>query len=202
MQNHLIWNTLVSHTRKGKFLPVDAFVSAEFSGSDTKELFEKNLKTQPLDWEYRTKNVKYTINKDCYRAKEFNKVDWNSSIVVFGCSNVFGVGLDDSDTVCSVLEKITGVPVVNLGVGGSSINFSLHNSAILSNFYPTPLAVVHLWTEESRCVYYTKRKVVSYGAWNNEENSYADKWIADEYNYKTNAMFASLLSQQDRKSVV
>jgi hypothetical protein len=172
-------------------------MSKIFAESDTEELFNANLKTQPADWEYRTKPINYTYNKDFYRTGEFKNLDWANSIVIFGCSNVFGVGQDEYDTVSSTVERLVGMPVINMGVGGSSINFSLHNSIIMSREYPTPKAVVHLWTEESRCVYYSKKKLFNLGSWNRRERyDYFNAWTADPYNYKTNALFASLISQQ------
>jgi hypothetical protein len=196
MQNQMIWNTMLDRVRKNKFLPVDCNISKQFAGSDTEELFNANLKTQSANWEYRTKPVNYTYNKDFYRTGEFKNLDWAKSIVIFGCSNVFGVGQDEHDTVSSTLERLAGIPVINMGVGGSSINFSLHNSIIMNQSYPTPHAVVHLWTEESRCVYYAKKKLFNLGSWKHGHGNYFDAWTTEMYNYKTNALFASLISQQ------
>jgi len=83
-----------------------------------------------------------------------------------------------------------------MGVGGTSINFSLHNSIIMGRAYPTPKAVIQLWTEESRCVHYTKKELVNSGSWNTAPGDYHAAWTSDPYNYKINALFASLISQQ------
>lgn len=195
MQNYLIFNTITSLVKKNQFLPVDSNVGPNFSGTDTKELFEKNLKTLPLDWEYRNKIIKYTLNSNGYRTKEFKKIDWANSIVVFGCSDVFGDGLDDEDTICSQLEKITGIPVINMGIGGSSITYSLHNSIILKDGYPTPRAVVHLWTDYNRTVYYRRNHVQSYGSWNLEKNNYMDVWSSSKHHGATHALMASITNK-------
>jgi hypothetical protein len=195
MQNYLIFNTIPSLIKKNQFLPVDCNVSTTFSGQDTEDLFKKNLKTQPADWEYRNKTVRYTLNSRGYRTKEFKTIDWANSIVMFGCSNVFGVGVDDEDTISSQLEKITGIPVVNLGVGGSSITYALHNSIILKDGYPTPRAVVQLWSDYTRTVYYERNQVQSYGSWNLEKNNYMDVWSKSKYHGATHGLIASMTSK-------
>jgi len=196
MQNFLIFKTIPKLIKQGKFLPVDSEVNSLFSGTDTEELFQKNLKTKPENWKYRSAPVRYTYNKDCYRTRNFNEIDWNKSIVIFGCSNVFGVGVDDSETISTYLESITNRPVINMGVGGSSITYSFHNSIILKANYPMPLAVVHLWTDYSRTVYYYRNSLKSYGSWNMEENNYMDLWSKSEHHGMTHALFASLSSKQ------
>lgn len=130
--------------------------SWDFFGMDDFETYQKNLKTQSEDWYYRRNSIKYTLNSEGYRTKEFNDIDWESSIVMFGCSHVFGTGNDDSHTISSFLEKYTGIPVVNLGMGGSSIQFALHNSLMLFKKYGIPKAVVYGWTSLTRYLLYQK----------------------------------------------
>jgi hypothetical protein len=195
MQNYLIFKTVQDLIKKHQFLPVDYKIDKYFSGTDTKKLFKENLKTQPDDWIYRNRKITYTLNSRGYRTNEFKKIDWANSIVVFGCSNVFGIGLDDQDTICKQLEKITGIPVVNMGVGGSSITFSLHNAIILRDGYPTPKAVVNLWPGPDRTVYYYKNKVENCGVWNAVPNGYMDVWTSDESHGMTHALLASITSK-------
>ena len=42
--------------------------NVSFSGSDTKELFEHNLKTQTNDWYYRTDQISYVRNNIGHRC--------------------------------------------------------------------------------------------------------------------------------------
>ena len=185
----------MSLIKKNQFLPVDDNTSSDFAGTDTKKLLEKNLKTQTGNWEYRNKPVRYTINNRGYRTAEFKKIDWANSIVLFGCSIAFGVGLDDADTISSQLEKITGIPVVNLGASGSSITYSLHNSIILKDGYPTPRAVIHLWTDHNRTVYYRRNRIQCYGPWNLEKNNYMDVWSNSNHHAATHALMASITNK-------
>lgn len=147
-----------------------------FLSQQEKELYERALTTAPDDWHYRTKEVRYDINTSDYRAPEWCDIDWKNAICVFGCSHVFGEGLALDETVCYQLEQLTGRPVVNLGVTGSSPIFSYHNSLILDMFYPTPYAVVHAWSHYDRLPYYTEKLVKRLGPWSGTE---WDEWDTD-----------------------
>lgn len=159
---------MTSYFTATKFLPASAtsnFKVVNFFGSDTNELFQSNLKTKPSDWEYRTKSVTYTLNSDSYRCPEWSDIDWKNSCVIFGCSHVFGIGLDDSDTISSQLSKLINRPVINMGMGGTSMQYSFYNSVILHNNYPTPWAVVQLWTSPDRITFYNNQKLINIGQW-------------------------------------
>lgn len=143
----------------------------DFHGYDSKELFEYNLKKKPENWFYRKNSVKYTLNSLGYRTKEFDDIDWKNSIVIFGCSLVFGTGVDDEHTIPYFLEQISGIPVVNLGIGSASIQTSLHNGIILSDSkYSIPKAIVSFWTQLNRHQIYGKKYINLYGSWNEEHS--------------------------------
>lgn len=188
-------DTIPNSVRKNNFLLVDTFISKKFSGTDTAELFERNLKTQPEDWYYRHNPVTYTTNSLGYRAPDFNRVDWANSVVIFGCSYVFGIGVDDTDTLPHRLSEILGMPVINMGVSGSSISYSLHNSIMLRDQYPTPKAVVQMWSGYDRTVYYHKKTLNACGPWNLNECEYARVWTDDPSHAETHAIIASKTSK-------
>lgn len=162
---------------------------------DSRELYQKNLNTQPIDWYYRKSQVTYTVNKHKYRTTEFKNIDWTNSIVVFGCSIVFGVGLTDDDTIDKRLSSLLNVPVINMGMPGSSIQLSWFNSIILKNI-GNPLAVVQLWTGLERTCYFNKRSVDWYGSWNLQKNNYMDIYNKDPSHGKVHAMMASLTNKK------
>ncbi len=149
---------------------IDGGFTLNYNCSDSKELFEQNLKIQPDDWYYRTHPVKYTLNSLGYRTKEFDDIDWKESIVMFGCSQVFGTGVTDEHTIPYFLEQLSGRPVINMGIGGSSIQTALHNSIILNDSkYPTPKAIIYAWTALSRFQIYKENHVDFNGTWNKKE---------------------------------
>jgi len=133
-----------------------------FSGSDQEKLFRKNLKRSDKDWIYRTKEIEYSYNEYGFREKSFNDVDWQNSIVMFGCSNVQGIGLAKEDTIARQLENIMQIPVVNLGIGGSSIDIACWNSTVLHEYYPRPRAVVQVWSSLNRYADVTNHRIRSY----------------------------------------
>jgi len=184
------------HLKKNKFIPVNNSDGVrEWAGMDTPLLYEKNLKIQPQDWYYRTNLVKYTNNSNGYRTTEFDKINWADSIVIFGCSNVYGVGVDDSHTISCQLENILKIPVINLGQGGTSMNFNLHNSVILADGYPTPKAVIMGWPAYDRCMTYNQTGVENYGSWSFEKYNYMDLWTKNKYNPQANAIIAQKMFQ-------
>lgn len=154
----------------------------------------KNGKFLPVDTTDITSE--YILNSDGYRTEEFESVDWANSVVILGCSEVFGLGLDECHTVGSFLSDLLQLPVVNLGVSSSSIMFSLHNSLILNQSYPIPKAVVHLWTEYSRVVSYHHHGLTHHGAWDLDKDNYMIEWAVDDVNPATHALFCQMISHQ------
>jgi hypothetical protein len=186
---------LIENIKQGNFLSVDTVdINENFAVSDSEELFLKNLKTMPTDWYYRTNKVNYVINSQGYRTQEFNKIDWANSIVMFGCSTVFGIGVDNQHTISHFLSELLDMPVINLGVSSTSITYSLHNALILNQYYPTPKAVINLWTEYSRITYYLDDKIDNKGSWN--EDSFIHEWLRHDSNPATHAVFAQMISHQ------
>ena len=174
------------------FLAKDIPTNNKFSGFDTEELYQKHLLSQPTDWYYRNNDITYTVNSQGYRTVEFNQIDWTNSIVFIGCSNVYGVGIDDSHTLDKELSKLTNCPVINLGAGGTSIEFSLYNSVILRELYPTPKAVIQLWTGIHRYTQFLlDDKVFNHGSWNYQ--------IDDKYNTEINLTMHGYLNIKSSK---
>lgn len=159
---------------------------------DTEELYKKNLKEQSEDWYYRSTKVEYKINTAGYRTKEFDQINWAKSIVIFGCSCVFGVGVSEEDTISGQLQNMVNIPVINLGSAGSSSLFTLHNSMLLNESYPTPRAIVSVWTSPYRMPHYTKDKVNHCGNWNYDIHKIGYYWNIEKHNaithLKLNAM--------------
>jgi len=117
--------------------------------NDTEKRYIENLELMPEDWHYRTKPVHYSINEHGYRTIPLDEVDWSRSVVMFGCSELMGMGLADDERICYQLSKLLDVPVINLGKNATSINFSLYNNLVLKRSHK-PLGVVNQWTELSR----------------------------------------------------
>ena len=163
---------------------------------DSRELFKKNLKSQPLDWRYRNMNVTYRVNSLGYRTQEFNMIPWHKSIVLFGCSYVFGVGCSLKETIAAHLSVLTKVPVINMGAPGSSPMFSLHNSTILSAIYPKPLAVIFGSSSAQRCPLYLSDSTVHCGQWKEDISGLGKSWRRFDSHMNTHLKMTRLTAQQ------
>jgi hypothetical protein len=154
---------------------------------------------------YGTRGCQLTINSLNYRCPEFEQVDWNKSVVVFGCSNVFGVNLNDADTICAQLEKIIDRPVINMGVPASSISYSVFNQVILAEKNYNPYAVINIWTSPNRLTLFSPNYPYHAGPWtdrlsNKNINARALISIFHAWNIKeSNPSLYSLLLQRFAK---
>jgi hypothetical protein len=148
-----------------------------FWAQDTKQEFYRNANRLMTNWLYDVEEVTYTINSRGYRAQELGNIDWANSIVLLGCSFVFGEGVDDQDTIASQLSTITKLPVVNLGVCGSGLQWQLHNMTLLRRHFPAPKAVICLWPDAGRDLYYiSPYEVFNGGPWNMTQGNSTDHW--------------------------
>jgi len=153
--------------------------NAEFVGSDTEELFKRNLQTMPPDWEWRHTTVKYSVNSQRYRCPEFETIDCSNSILMLGCSVVFGVGLDDSQICSKHLADLINKPVINLGYSGSSVMFHWANTCRLIENNINPRGVVYIWPQASRiCEFQNDPNIMNHGPWSvGSKNNWAESWI-------------------------
>jgi hypothetical protein len=142
-----------------------------FAGTDTKELFEINLKKMPGDWHYRHATVSYDVNSDGYRELEFSTINWNDSVVIFGCSHVFGIGLAQEETLSARLSQLLGVPVVNMGIGASSIYHAFYNQVCLKEMGVCPRAIVNVWTSHHRLAEWRSDSALKLGPWSPHNQS-------------------------------
>jgi hypothetical protein len=146
-------------------------------GNDTQVQYENNCRLSGPDWYWLARPVTYTVNSQNYRAPEWDQVAWGNSIVIYGCSLVFGDGVSDEDTVSSQLEKITGRPVINLGSGGTSPLWQLHNQTLVLKWFTEPWATITLWPCASRSLSYENTSGAHrWGSWNIVKNNWVDYW--------------------------
>ena len=165
---------LPMYLKYGKLLP-------KFLSTEEKEEYEKNKNNLGNKWHYFDKEVLYNLNSDFYRAPEWNTVDWKESVVVFGCSHVFGEGLAEDETICHQLQNLLNRPVINLGQSGTSTMFSWHNSIKFFETFGIPYAVIQLWTDYGRMLYYTESEIKRVGFWSGGRWDNYDKDMKNLY---------------------
>lgn len=159
-----------------------------FCYGDSRALYRENLHTQPADWTWRDQSIRYTLNTQGFRCPEFSDIDWASSIVCFGCSMTFGIGVDDNDTWVSQLGRELNCDTVNLAWPGASVSFMWANSVELIRAGITPRAVVYYWPEPSRVAEFTQPgRLFNWGVWEEQRqtrpwaNSLGRAWIERDY---------------------
>ena len=154
------------------FLPPGTY---DFLGFDNEDRWQQNRKEHGPEWEYYDKKLRYTINTQNYRAPEWDRINWRKSIVIYGCSMVFGDGLDDSETISAQLQKITGRSVINLGAGGTGPQWQLANQTLMLTHFCEPWATVTFWPSYHRTLFYFESiGAQKLGPWNVEKGGYFD----------------------------
>ena len=136
-----------------------------FSGTDSESNFNNNLKKMPYNWHYREKEVNYKINDSGYRTDDWLKIDWKNSIVIFGCSCVFGVGLAEDEIISHYLQQMTGIKVINMGYGAGSNDLMVDNCASMINNFGYPMAVIFGWTFPDRFLFFSEKNHINVGNW-------------------------------------
>lgn len=109
----------------------DFLLKTKWYPGDTEDTFQKNLSDpvmkslmQKIGWcdtEGNPTEIEYNLNKYGWRCKNFEEVT-NESIVFLGCSNTFGVGLDEPDTFASIVSKKFNRECINLGCPGKGLD--------------------------------------------------------------------------------
>ena len=151
------------------------------SNDNTENFVFKNKKV--ADWEWLDKKVSYTLNSQGYRAKEFEDCDWKNSVLFFGCSWVYGVGVDDSDTMTYMFTAQTGIPCINLGMPAVSNWFTVKNCEILNSNNINPKAVVNCMTYPTRTTLFHDDDTQTHiGKWSTEENKTIFEKLSTDHN--------------------
>jgi hypothetical protein len=145
---------------------------------DSRSFYETNLLKQDKDWPWRNRKVEYHLNSQGFRCPEWSSIDWDRSIVCFGCSMTFGVGVDGPDTWVSQLGQILGVSTVNLGWPGASVGFMWANSLELIRAGIRPRAVIYYWPDAARvCEFLGGGQVYNWGIWEQTQQRSSRPWL-------------------------
>jgi len=107
------------------FRPNQFSTESKWAGSDNEAEFEKNIK-DPDRYQLLKSHgwldpdvITYKYNRYGFRCDEF---DDRPAGIALGCSHTEGTGVREQDAWSSILSKLLGVHVWNLGVGGSSLD--------------------------------------------------------------------------------
>lgn len=83
-----------------------------FYGTDSEQLYNRNLKYAPQDWLYRNKKVNYTFNNYGLRMSD-NITSEGKSIYFSGTSFTLGIGIDQNDRFSELVSNETKLNFIN-----------------------------------------------------------------------------------------
>jgi len=156
-----------------------AGTTQKFYGGDEYQNFQNNLTKMPVDWYYRSADIKYIYNKLGHRCKEIDEINLDNYILFIGCSHTEGIGLELERSFPHLVSQTLGMDYYNLGIAASGIDVLEYN--ILTwhyKFQKLPKLVVIQWPDPSRFI--TKsidtEHILPHGSWSKQEN--VKKFIA------------------------
>ena len=127
----------------------------EFTGSDTKETLQENLRNKPIDWYYRNINITYKRNSLGHRSKEISEIDLDNYILTAGCSHTEGVGLELEKTYPYLLAEKLNCDYYNLSLGGFGVDIITHNLIVWLTTQPKkPKVIILQWSYWARFAHF------------------------------------------------
>jgi hypothetical protein len=177
--------------------PLHRLANQEFDWlpMDTKELFQKNLKTkkdllEKYNWINQT--FTYKFNSKGFRC---NELEENQDCVIFlGCSFTMGIGLPIETVWPTLVAKKLGLKCYNLGICGGSNDTAFR---LGYHYIPKlkPKLVVFLSPVSDRFELFTQtQNVFQYGSW--YKDSFYKTWTQDDFNGQINKEKNSLALHQ------
>lgn len=133
-------------------------------GADQPNLWQWNLKRNPGISELYP-NIEYRLNSQGFRSPEFHDIDFSESVVLLGCSMVFGEGLAEHHCLAEQISLRISRPVINLGISGASAELIRANNLMLWSAGHRPKLVINIWPTADRVTAYTDRGVLCMGVW-------------------------------------
>lgn len=124
---------------------------SNWNGSDRSKRFEEVSSAIPEGWRWHKEKIKYRNNKQGFRCDtDFDEIDWKNSYVITGCSHIYGIGQQMSETIGEMISKKINAPVINLAIGGTGNGVILHNLVHLIRKYGKPKGIFVYWTYPTR----------------------------------------------------
>tara|TARA_R110000823_G_scaffold230090_12_gene357036 strand:- start:1559 stop:2320 length:762 start_codon:yes stop_codon:yes gene_type:complete len=167
-------------------------------GVDDEKSYDNNLKEHGNHLSNECfQNITYTFNEYGYRTEPFKLIDWNNSILMFGCSMCFGAGLKYEHTIGEQLSTLVDSPIINLGINGGSPYVQMLNSNLLLTYFQKnniyPKAVIYLWPSLDRFPMFDNRIIYNMGPWSlnhNADHKQFMKYFSTNDNMKIHNQFA------------
>tara|TARA_Y100000389_G_scaffold170369_1_gene177303 strand:- start:5275 stop:6510 length:1236 start_codon:yes stop_codon:yes gene_type:complete len=124
---------------------------SNWNGSDHPNRFDEVSSAIPEGWRWHKEKIKYRNNKQGFRCDtDFDEIDWKNSYVITGCSHIYGIGQQKSETIGEIISNKIKAPVINLAIGGTGNGVILHNLVHLIRKYGKPKGIFVYWTYPTR----------------------------------------------------
>lgn len=139
-------------------------------GQDTKQVFDINIKSQPENWIYRTKQVFYNRNSKGHRSKEIELLE-KDFILFLGCSNTVGSAVALEETFPFIVSKKLNMDYYNLAVEGGGYDLVAHNTFNwFNNIKLIPSMIIIKWPEIARTFRQDNDDIEPLGPWSGIED--------------------------------
>ena len=121
--------------------------NSEYTSNNEKKKTELNKSIFHSEyWRYNNEKFYYKYNKQNFRCDhDFDDIEWGNTVVIVGCSHVFGQGVAAKHTISGILTHEHGINTVNLGIPGAS-NKQIHINATTVRKKYNPKKVIVVWT--------------------------------------------------------
>jgi len=172
----------------------------DWNGTDSEELYQKNLKTNSAELEqynWINRSIKYKFNSYGFRADDFDSSA--PGVMFIGCSHTLGVGLPVESTWAHVVSTSLKLKNYNISVGGSSNDtaFRLAHHWIEQL---KPSLVLFLSAERTRFELHTDTdEIIDLSVWSHTGtmvNDFTRHWYSNDTNSDMNYLKNTLAVKQ------
>jgi hypothetical protein len=183
--------------------------TVKFWDTDTEERYLQLKNSFGDSWFWANKEIKYEINSLGYRMKEFDNIDYDNCMAVFGCSHTVGIGINNEDTWSYRIAKDKGLDLINAAVPGGSNNLMVINLVRLVKTIK-PKYIVMSWTSMLRKSFWKNGNVVMWGqsfdfdeekTWKSSYNNYMENIEQQQWEFKSLKDTVDLICKIDGISV-
>ena len=127
------------------FLGDEPYDVSKYTGSDSLENYEKQLKSKPNDWYYKDLPIEYRLNKNGHRSKDIVDLNLEDYILFIGCSHTYGVGNRLEDTYPFLLSQNLNCDYYNLAIGGTGSDTAYHNLNVWLTRFQNNMPKLIIW---------------------------------------------------------
>ena len=153
----------------------------KYAGSDTLEDLERNLPHTPEDWYYKNIDITYDFNEYGHRCKSIKNIDLDNYVLLTGCSNTAGCGLEYEKSYPYLLGKSRNCDYYNLSLIGTGLDVLEYNLLTwLNTVEKKPKFIIIQWPDPTRFADYDKERdnLIPVGTWASKKNDHYKKFFA------------------------